>query len=184
MEIKTKNALKKCRYIFTQRLTIINNQCNRGVSHVRNCGINQAQGNWIALLDSDDWYAPERIEKLSWVAQKSNADLVADNLFLIHDGKKHPWSTLLQENEQEIPSVKLIDTVEFVAGDRQFSINSKRNWSFGYTKPLIKREFLLKHQLKYNVYFAEKLINVLKNIFISTKSQKLIAKSYGPEFNK
>ncbi|MGL6343088.1 MAG: glycosyltransferase family 2 protein, partial [Waterburya sp.] len=47
-----------------KRLKIIKNQQNKGVSYSRNCGIKQAQGNWIALLDSDDWYAPDRLEKL------------------------------------------------------------------------------------------------------------------------
>lgn len=133
-----------------ERLKIISNQRNRGVSFGRNCGIKKAQGNWIALLDSDDWYESERIEKLLLVAQQRNADLVADDLFLICDGEQQPWSTLLQENEQEISSVELIDIVKFVTSDRPSPMKGKRNWSFGYIKPLIKREFLLRNKLKYN----------------------------------
>ncbi len=133
-----------------KRLEIIKNSQNRGVSNARNCGIRQAKGNWIALLDSDDWYAPERLEELLRVAWKQNADMVADDLLLIREGEQYPWSTLLQENEQARFSIELIDAVKFVIGDRPSPINTRRNWSLGYTKPLIKREFLVNHHLEYN----------------------------------
>jgi len=38
-------------------------QPNQGVSHARNTGINMAKGNWIALLDSDDEWMPEKLEQ-------------------------------------------------------------------------------------------------------------------------
>ena len=37
-------------------------QSNRGVSHARNRGIEQAKGEWLALLDSDDEWKPDKIE--------------------------------------------------------------------------------------------------------------------------
>ncbi|MGL5943471.1 MAG: glycosyltransferase family 2 protein [Waterburya sp.] len=133
-----------------KRLKIIKNQQNKGVSYSRNCGIQQAQGNWIALLDSDDWYAPERLEKLLSIAQQRRADLIADDLWLVSIDQSQPWSTLLTENEQAISSVELIDAVEFAHSDRPSPLNSKRNWSLGYTKPLIKQEFLQKNNIQYD----------------------------------
>ncbi|BAZ44640.1 family 2 glycosyl transferase [Chondrocystis sp. NIES-4102] len=132
------------------RLKIIDNLVNRGVSYSRNRGIMQAQGKWIALLDADDWYAPQRLEKLLFIAKEYQADLVADNLFLIKDQALEPWSTLLRENKQETSSIQLINAVKFVNSDRPTPIHVKRNWSLGYTKPLIRKEFLQQNNIKYN----------------------------------
>ena len=147
-----------------KRLRVISNKQNRGVSYARNCGIKAAKGNWIALLDSDDWYAPERLEKLLFVAHKEKANLVADDLNLIRERELQPWSTLLQENEREIPLINIIDAIEFVVSDRPNPINAKRNWSLGYTKPLIERKFLLQHNIKYdeNIHVGEDFVLYLE----------------------
>jgi len=38
-------------------------QPNHGVSHARNTGIQLARGNWIALLDSDDRWLPDKLQQ-------------------------------------------------------------------------------------------------------------------------
>ena len=134
-----------------RRLKIIANDRNRGVSYSRNLGIERAKGKWIALLDSDDWYAPQRLEKLLTAGQATHADMIADDLWLIDDRAGQHWSTLLTEScHVKRAPIALIDAEKFVVSDRLPSIKAKRNWSLGYIKPLIKREFLLDNQIRYD----------------------------------
>lgn len=45
------------------RLISLNNGKNRGVSESRNLGTERAKGSWIAFLDSDDMWAPDKLER-------------------------------------------------------------------------------------------------------------------------
>lgn len=150
-DASTDSTVRIARSFHDQRLRIVSNEQNRGVSYGRNLGIAQAQGKWIALLDSDDWYATERLAKLVAVGESQEADLIADDLFLINDGASEHWSTLREECPLlELSSIALIDAVKFATSDRLAPISAKQTWSLGYTKPLMRREFLRQHQICYD----------------------------------
>lgn len=55
----------------------IRNETNLGGGAARNVGIRQAQGEYVAFLDDDDEYYPERIEKQLAVFLKSDNDRLA-----------------------------------------------------------------------------------------------------------
>jgi len=44
------------------RLKLISNSFGVGPCHARNCGIAQAQGNWIAICDADDLWQSEKLQ--------------------------------------------------------------------------------------------------------------------------
>lgn len=149
-DASTDSTVEIARSFQEPKLKIIQNNRNQGVSYGRNRGIKEARGKWIALLDSDDWYAPQRLEKMLAVTNQQDVDLIADNLFLIKDGQQQYWSTLLEENQQRLSSpIETVDAVKFVISDRLSPINAKHNWSLGYTKPLIRREFLVENNIWY-----------------------------------
>ena len=129
-----------------QRLKVIVNQQNLGAAAARNRALRAAQGEWIAVLDSDDWYAPERLEKLVSLANEKNADMIADDLYLINDGETSPWSTLIQESEERIDKIFQIDIVYFVETD----VYGQPGLHLGISKPLFKREFMVKHGIEYD----------------------------------
>ncbi|MDZ7968394.1 MAG: glycosyltransferase family 2 protein [Nostoc sp. DedSLP03] len=129
-----------------ERLKVIVNPQNLGVSAARNIALKAAQGEWIAVLDSDDWYAHERLEKLVLLAEQANADMIADDIYFIKDGATSPWSTLIQESGKHIDKILQIDIVYFVETD----VYGKAGLHLGLSKPIFKREFLVKHSIEYD----------------------------------
>lgn len=82
-------------------------QANAGPAVARNTGIQAASGDWIALLDADDRWFPEKLERQSRLAD--NADIVYGGLMIVRepDGSRLPapalaasslWPTLLYRN--------------------------------------------------------------------------------------
>jgi len=149
----------------SDRVKLLIEDCNRGPSYTRNRGIKAAQGEWIALLDSDDWYAPYRLEKLLQVAGAENADFVADDLYLIHDDAKQPWSTRFSivggfgSRRICFDAIAQISAVDFVELD------------LGLVKPIIKRDFLIQHQLGFdeNLRYGEDFALFLTSLLHGAK---------------
>lgn len=63
-------------------------QANKGAAGARNCGIRSATGEWIALLDSDDDWVPNKIERqLEAVRQHPECDFIySDATVILPDG--------------------------------------------------------------------------------------------------
>lgn len=57
------------------RIKLIRLKQNSGVASARNTGIREAQGRFIAFLDSDDLWMPEKLEKQVRFMEKNNASL-------------------------------------------------------------------------------------------------------------
>src|SRR5262245_1533525 len=61
------------------RIQVIALPDNRGKPHAMNRAITQARGTWIAVLDADDWYEPDRLTALISTGESLGIPLVADN---------------------------------------------------------------------------------------------------------
>jgi glycosyltransferase involved in cell wall biosynthesis len=57
-------------------------QQNQGLSVARNTGINNAKGDYLIFLDSDDQLLPNSIKKLLRIAEKENPDIVIPDRFI------------------------------------------------------------------------------------------------------
>lgn len=59
-----------------RRMHLIVNDINRGAAYCRNIGMNEATGKYIAILDSDDYFSADMLEKSYTVAEMQNADII------------------------------------------------------------------------------------------------------------
>ena len=73
------------RYLDDPRIKLIRSERNRGNGGARNLALEVAQGEWIAPLDADDWFAPERLEHLWRFAHEKGTLMAADLMLQIDD---------------------------------------------------------------------------------------------------
>ena len=130
----TDNSVNVVQAIVDPRIRIIN-QINSGVSSARNRGIEEANNNWIALLDGDDLWEPEKLNeqanlllknpeacwcfaaykivspKRSWIVNYKNEDVIPDAIDAIVNGARiHTSSIVIKKS---------------VFSDRRFLFNTK-----------------------------------------------------------
>jgi succinoglycan biosynthesis protein ExoO len=123
------------------RVRLLRAEVNGGPARARNRAITAARGEWLALLDADDAFRPQRLERLLALATAWRADLVADNLRLVDGTSGRDLGPALPEAPAAPPQI--VAAASFVRA------NLKRGFSYGYLKPLIRRTFLERHGIRY-----------------------------------
>jgi succinoglycan biosynthesis protein ExoO len=120
------------------RVIPLPHNCGPGVA--RNAGLAAATGEWIGVLDADDVYLPERLEKLLSAAQALDADLIADNQWFRDPAHGRITRSGLPRSR----------------GLRRFGLTTiylqgcgASGFDYGNLKPLVRRNFLESAQVSY-----------------------------------
>jgi succinoglycan biosynthesis protein ExoO len=122
------------------RVLVLHNEHNRGMYPTYNRAIDAARGDWIAALDADDVWLPERLERMLAVAD--GEDMVSDDQLILRSPSSHGGGfkmlSLLSSHGLTMTEPRRLGKLEFVRHD------------LGLLKPLISNSFVRRHGLRYD----------------------------------
>ena len=110
---------------------------NRGPGVARQYALERATGEWIALLDVDDGWKPDRLRRLLSAAEAGHLDAIADNLDLVDPGDG-----------------RIVRKAFPIGDDESIDLNASRFLrnsvpggyvTMGWMKPLVRRDFLARN---------------------------------------
>ncbi len=127
------------RYRDEARLQVMRSPINGGPARARNIGLGAARGAWVALVDADDAWRPERLARMLAVAG-GGADAVFDNLCGFDGASGRETGPVFPRlPEGGIGVADLLDPR--VEGS---------DLDYGYLKPLMRRAFLDGNAIRYD----------------------------------
>ena len=130
------------------RIRVLRQPRNAGKPHAMNVMMAQARGEWVAVLDADDAYAPDRLGHLIEAAEQHGVDMAADNLEYVDAGRDAGdggFGTVLRTAFDPARPDEVVGKPEFVS-----SADSYAEFDYGILKPVIRRRFVLAHNLTYH----------------------------------
>ena len=97
-DCSTDSTGQLARSFHDSRIRVLTNEKNSGACRTRHNGVAQARGQWLAFLDSDDIWQPDKLEKQLALQKQQNADLVfTGSSFISQDGIPKDWTLHVPE---------------------------------------------------------------------------------------
>lgn len=121
------------------RIRLLRNEQNSGPARTRNAAFDAARGQWISILDADDWWDERRLERLLAHANEGRPEILVDDPAYVLQGATNVTTTLLGH-------LGLTCT-----GFRELDLPTLLRYQMLQFKPTISREFLERHGLRYPV---------------------------------
>ncbi|MCH2547811.1 MAG: glycosyltransferase [Alphaproteobacteria bacterium] len=127
----------------SDRLLVLQQVSNAGPSAARNRALDATTMPWVGVLDSDDFFVEGRMATL--LAHKDKADFIADDMWQVSEEDINGARTALLGESLTKPL--MVDFEHFVLSN--VTNNKRQRNELGFIKPLMRREFLQKHNLRY-----------------------------------
>lgn len=151
---KTKDKCKEFRILYNN-IRIINLKKNMGVSNARNIGIDNANGDYIHFIDSDDTIEKDMYESIIVETGNQEKDLIITGTKYNENNKINIY----------IPQKGNINTLnEMKSFIKENCISGRRDIFNVVWNKLYKREFLLENNIRFDKYitFGEDFLFNLK----------------------
>lgn len=122
------------------RIRVIGLPRNGGKAHAMNRAAELAHGGWLAVLDADDWYEPDRLATLIDAAERGSVDLVADNQFAWDATAGAMVRTAFATHAGN----RYLTEATLIAGSDPYA-----EFDFGMLKPVVRMQFVRQQGLSY-----------------------------------
>ena len=130
------------------RVEVLQQPVNKGPSAARNRAIARAHGEWIAILDADDLFLPDRFAQMDFT---SDADLIADNIWFVNETDVDRNGKLLAPPPATLNGapklVRELGLTDFVIGN--IARRDRIRGELGFLKPVMRRAMLGDLKLEY-----------------------------------
>ncbi len=127
------------------RLRVFRFATNGGKPRVMNRLIEAANGEFLAVLDADDAYAPDRLERLVAACCAHGTEMAADNLLYVDSGVPgEGFGEVVRTGFPVGAKPLLLDRQHLFA-----AANTYADFDPGILKPIIRRDFAARHALRY-----------------------------------
>ena len=146
------------------RIRLINNSNNMGAAKSRNKAIEVAQGDYIAFLDSDDVWLPNKLEKQLVLMQKDNIYLSYSAYYTVNN-RGDTLSLFLVKEKVDYCDMLKTSTI----GTLTTIYNAKRLGKF-YFEALGHEDYIMKLQILKKIPYAKGINEPLAKYRIHTQS--------------
>ena len=169
-----------------KRICVLQNSCNSGVAYTRNYGVENAEGKWIAFLDSDDYWEKTKLEKqmrihmenpdivLSYTGTSFVSETGEEYKYVMHAKEKFTFKELLHKNIISCSSVVVRKDVIKKYGmisdnmheDYTAWLNILREYPYAYgvDEPLLVYRFVKNSKSSSRIKSAKMIFNSYRSV--------------------
>ena len=90
-DCSTDNSVEIIKSVNDPRIVLLENEYNSGAALSRNYALREAKGKWIAFLDSDDIWAPEKLERQIKFMKENGYSFTFTDYRICLNGKLLPY---------------------------------------------------------------------------------------------
>lgn len=154
-----------------ERIRLIRKE-NGGVSSARNRGLDEAQGEYVAFVDADDWILPEMLKEQLELLVRENGDMILGGYLAVGEKERKSFRQTCREEKAEGAqppvSCQLMDAKRYV--DDFLLQSCSRCWSILFRREAVGEiRFPEGLSIGEDLLFMARLMPRMKRVLVTEK---------------